>query len=252
MNSDSVGALLISSDDGCPIVVGQEGRDVSDNLLASFSLRPQKTAFELGMAARLSLAGAQSKLGLRNTTDSWESGWQAPVGFSASTHILKTDDGTFSNQTTNEALCLSAAAACGLDVAESEVINPGEKPILVVRRFDREVLGDSRRVRRLHQEDFCQARGFWSTMKYEPTDGCYANLGATLITRASDNPFGDRVAFFESLIFDFLIGDCDNHLKNKSFLWDKDWKGRSFAPLYDVACTTVYSSLDRNMGIALS
>ena len=252
LNSDSVGALLVSSGNGCSIEVGQDGEDVSDDLLASFSLRPQKTAFELGMATRLSLAGAQSKLGLRNTTGSWESGWQTPVGFSASTHILKTDDGTFPSQTINEALCLSAAAACGLDVAESKVISPGGKPILVVRRFDRAVLGDSRQVRRLHQEDFCQARGFWSTMKYEPTDGHYANLGAMLIAKASSNPFGDRVAFFESLVFDYLIGNCDNHLKNKSFLWSTDWKGRSFAPLYDLTCTTIYPGLDTTMGIGLS
>lgn len=250
LGNESIGALLLSENGEVPSL-GQEGRPLGKADLGRFALSPKRTALQLGMTARLSLAGAQTKAGLRNTSGKWDAGWELPVGFSASTHILKADDGTVPGQIANEAICMTAARKCGLEAAETRILDIGNSSILAVRRFDRTINGNGS-VSRRHQEDFCQAAGLSSGMKYEPTDGHYANLCSHLISRASNNPFGDRVAFFESLLFDYLIGNCDNHLKNKSFLWSSDWTGRDFAPLYDVSCTTVYPELDREMGIGLS
>lgn len=250
LGNESIGALLLTEHEETPLL-DQQGHALGKEDFERFAISPKRAALQLGMAARLSLAGAQTKLGLRNTTGKWDSGWEVPVGFSASTHILKADDGTFPGQIANEALCLAAARKCGLDVAETRMLEIGNQPVLAVRRFDRTIDADGS-VSRRHQEDFCQAGGLKSSMKYEPTDGHYANSCSRLLSRASNNPFGDRVLFFESVLFDYLIGNCDNHLKNKSFLWDSHWQGREFSPLYDISCTTVYPELDREMGIGLS
>ena len=60
-----------------------------------------------------------------------------------------------------------------------------------------------------------------------------------------------RMLFLKSVFFDYLMGNCDNHLKNYSLLWDVDWKSRQLAPRYDIVCTTLYPSIYLEMGISL-
>jgi serine/threonine-protein kinase HipA len=50
------------------------------------------------------------------------------------------------------------ANALGLDVAQVETTQIGNRKVLVVERYDRIVAPDGA-VRRLHQEDLCQATG---------------------------------------------------------------------------------------------
>ena len=88
-------------------------------------------------------------------------------------------------------------------------------------------------------------------MKYEPTGGNYASRCGTILTRASSNPFGDRAFFLQALYFDYLIGNCDNHLKNHAMLWDETWSTCELAPLYDITCTTIYPSVEAEMGVSL-
>ena len=43
---------------------------------------------------------------------------------------------------------------------------------------------------------------------------------------------------FSHILFDWAISNCDNHLKNHSFLWTPDWSSKALSPLYDITCTT--------------
>lgn len=56
---------------------------------------------------------------------------------------------------------------------------------------------------------------------------------------------------FETQVFNYIIGNCDNHLKNYSMTWDSSWRSKSVSPLYDVTCTTLYSVLSRDMGLGI-
>ena len=60
----------------------------------------------------------------------------------------------------------------------------------------------------------------------------------------------DRFLVGYNQLFDYAVGNCDNHLKNWSLVWDEDWKQVRLAPLYDVLCTTVYPNLVREMGVS--
>lgn len=253
LNNESVGALVFGDD---PIKM-RESRSyeiLPEQKLRDFSKQSRSIAVELGSVSRLSLAGAQSKIGLHRTIDNQGiTQWLLPKGSAPSTVIIKA--GTFFNENTpntvlNEALCMKVAEKCDFETAKVEVIDLADsEPILAIERFDREGVKNNFPTR-LHQEDFCQALGLKPGNKYEPTDGNYINKICNLINRVSENPFDDRILFFQELLFDFLIGNCDNHLKNYSIIWASDWKRRKLSPLYDQTCTTIYP-LDREMGISL-
>lgn len=126
---------------------------------------PRKTAFEMSMSSRLSLSGAQSKVGLYYAENSAGGTWYLPESTAPSTHIVKTPQSVFPDQTLNEALCLETAKLCGFDTAEWTLLKlDGGEPLLAVRRFDRifpnhheKFISSLPAPKRLHQEDFCQA-----------------------------------------------------------------------------------------------
>jgi len=261
LNNESTGALVFSyeeSSNGDSLIKNRAYVPFSSEDLVRFSRQPRSVALESGMASRLSLAGAQAKLGLYHVGTDPALGWFLPMGSAPSTHIIKASDGSFPYQIINEALCLLTANYLGFATAESFLIPQNDaEPLLAVKRFDRTIDDDTEAIdglnvpRRLHQEDFCQAAGLLSFMKYEPTDGNFLNLASMLLSRSVANPFGDRMMFFNRILFDFLIGNCDNHLKNHSILWSANWRSRELSPLYDITCTTFYPELVQEMGISL-
>lgn len=250
LNLESVGALVFA-EEGVDPTADRSYEALPFSQIEEFARAPHRKALEFSMTSRLSLAGAQSKIGLLHEGVDPRSGWFIPEGSAASTHILKAVDGTFPNQTVNEALCLKTAEKLGFETARSMLIPvEGQEPLLCVERFDR-TRGPLGRVCRRHQEDFCQASGLTSSNKYEPTDGNYLNRMALVIAKESANPFGDRMLLFESLLLDWAIGNCDNHLKNRSLLWSADWGEKTLSPLYDITNTTIYPALDKEMGVSL-
>lgn len=257
LNDESIGGLVFSTAES---ISRDEWsyRPLEQEELIEFANHPLATAVEFGTSSRLSLAGAQSKIGLFHRGNDLYAGWFLPEGSAPSNAIVKAGNGAYPLQTVNEAFCLAVARHCGFDVAETELFPIlDHEPLLVVSRFDRIARSSPVTVDnqpsplRLHQEDFCQAAGLSSRFKYEPTDGHYLSLGARIISRTSSDPFGDKMMFFNRILFDYLIGNCDNHLKNHSLLWNEAWSSRMLSPLYDITCTTMYPSLDREMGVSL-
>ncbi|MFR3924636.1 MAG: HipA domain-containing protein [Collinsella sp.] len=70
------------------------------------------------------------------------------------------------------------------------------------------------------------------------------------VRRVSTNQMEDRLLVGYNQLFDYAVGNCDNHLKNWSLVWDEDWKQARLALLYDVLCTTIYPNLVREMGVS--
>ena len=251
LSNESSGALVFTVDREFP-AHGMSYESVGLEVLQDFCNAPREVSLSLNMRSRLSLAGAQSKVGLHHEGDDLSTGWYIPMGSAPSTFILKAEDGAFPGLAYNEAICMSAARSLGFDVPGFALLDVGgEAPLFIVERYDR-LRDDSRAFpRRLHQEDFCQALGINPELKYEPTGAGYPELGSWLLARESDNPFGDKVCFFESILFDALIGNCDNHLKNYSLLYGDDWSSAEMAPLSDLVCTPLYPTLDAEMGVSL-
>jgi serine/threonine-protein kinase HipA len=194
---------------------------------------------------RLSLAGAQSKLPVVEA----ETGFALPHGSGhPTTHILKPEPARFPGLVANELFCMRLAAEVGLQVA---AVDRGETtsglPFLIVSRYDRDLTQEP--IRRLHQEDFCQALGKLYIEKYQAEGGPSFGQAMELIDDASSVPARDRQQLWLALVFNILIGNCDAHGKNYSLLYDSP--APSLAPLYDLVSTAVYSELSRRLAMSV-
>ncbi|MDO4798171.1 MAG: HipA domain-containing protein [Coriobacteriales bacterium] len=257
LNHETTGALTFTEERELVQVDTASPMPVDSAFLEQFAINPNRTAFKAMLDSRLSLNGAVSKVGAIRR----DGAWLLPRGLEPSTHILKAGSPAYADQMLNEALCMRCALACGFeDAAKTDLIAiDGCDPILVSKRFDR-LLGAERPkglndVMRLHQADLCQVLGISvDALKYTPSDELidgYTTSVAAAISEESSERYGDRSYVFDIQVFDYLVGNCDNHLKNLSLTWSPDWQGKTVSPIYDVTCTTVYRDLSRDMGMGI-
>ncbi len=210
---------------------------------------------QLVTKAHLSLTGASGKVGLYY--DQENNDWYLPKGAAPSTHIVKQSHIRLEGIVINEQLAIRTAAHMGIEVPESFIINVGksedEDVLYATKRFDRifkdeaEKITGMTRPYRLHQEDFAQALGIRSTKKYETEKEDYFRQMFDLLRKYSANPIEDQKKLWNIVIFDYLIGNTDNHLKNYSLLYDEHLKGIRLAPAYDILSTCVYPDSTRDM-----
>ena len=184
---------------------------------------------------QFSLAGAQPKLALYRERGTGR--WGVPEGRTPTTHILKPANGAFDGQTENEHFCLRLAAELGFSTARSSVLACGNIPVIVVERYDRREKDGQ--VRRVHQEDFCQACAVRPQSKYQNEGGPSPRMMGEVINSFSSSSGVDMERFAEALIFHWLTGGTDAHAKNYSMLLAAGSQAR-LAPLYDLATALPY------------
>ncbi|HPX48743.1 MAG TPA: type II toxin-antitoxin system HipA family toxin, partial [Treponemataceae bacterium] len=206
---------------------------------------------------RLSLAGAQQKISLARFADSWH----LPLRGAPSTHILKPSRDPWPDLAANEFLCMRTARAAGLPVPATELRRFEGIPVFIIERYDRQITErpgtetPGEIVERIHQEDACQAKGIMPDRKYQNDGGPgFADIAA-LIGRCSAAPILDIRVLLQTAVFNFLIGNCDAHGKNFSFLYQRtgaDTKRTiGLAPLYDLVSTTAYSGLSTKLSMSI-
>jgi serine/threonine-protein kinase HipA len=192
--------------------------------------------------SELSIAGFQDKLLLIRTDD----GWARPAGGRPSTHILKRDNLRHRGIVVAEAAALRIAAAVGITTITPQVVELGGFPCLIVDRFDRAV--DARGgVRRIHQEDLCQATGTSPTAqrgraKYEDHGGPGFVRLAELLNAYGADPVRELEQLVRVLTFTVLIGNGDAHAKNLALLHPTA-ETVALAPVYDPVPTALWPGL---------
>ncbi|MBN9787412.1 type II toxin-antitoxin system HipA family toxin [Pseudonocardia sp. TMWB2A] len=188
--------------------------------------------------ARLSLAGAQSKLPVVLA----EGRIAVPLPGQPSTHLIKPEPDRFNGLAANEAFCLALAGSVGLDVAEAKWQEVDRRPFLLVTRYDRANKGGE--VQRLHQEDFAQALGIPSNRKYAAEGGPVFKDCFALLRAVSVRPAREVLKLLDAAIFNVIIGNADAHAKNFSLL-RQDGEGNDIvlAPLYDLVSTVMWKEL---------
>ena len=242
MGRDLAGALSI----GAPQPEGVAGyRPLNEAELADAIARlPERPLLAGEEGVTMSLAGAQAKL----TVAVFDGAIALPLDGAASTHILKPESDRLHATVENELLCMSLAAGIGLDVAQVEMGVANNRRYLLVRRYDRRVLG-SRRVARDHQEDFCQALGLAPVRKYETRHGPGLADLFRIVDAHARRPVRDRLALLDLVIFGACIGDTDRHGKNYSLLLSGD--GPRLAPGYDFMSALAYAGITPNLAMAV-
>ncbi|WP_419950639.1 type II toxin-antitoxin system HipA family toxin [Candidatus Palauibacter sp.] len=193
---------------------------------------------------RLSLAGAQSKLPVV-TVDGQIA---PPAPGQPTTHILKPAIPDFPHTTESEACAMRLARSVGLDVASVEPRRAGDRTFLLVARYDRST-GPDGRVRRVHQEDFCQALGIPPEAKYVGEGGPGLKDAFALLRRVALRPAVDVLKLLDATIFNLIVGNADAHGKNFSLLYDA--AGPRLAPLYDLVMTVAHPELSRALAMPI-
>jgi len=229
-------------------------RKLSDNELAGILRElPKRPLLAGDKGVRLSLAGAQDKVAVRI-----EGGEiSLPLGGAPSTHILKPAVERFDGVVFNEALCMNLAAASGLPAAGVETRTIDGIDFLVVERYDRhhsKSADDNPTLERLHQEDFCQALGFVSEMKYQMEGGPSLKQCFALLRDVSSTPVIDLARLLDAVIFNYLAGNNDAHGKNYSLFYkplEKGGRETMLSPLYDIVSTVYYPDLSRDMAMKI-
>jgi serine/threonine-protein kinase HipA len=211
------------------------------------ALASRPLGFSAAEDVRTCLAGAQDKLPVVV-----DAGGRTglPRGGGATTHVLKVQVDGLGGTHVNEALCLALARALGLPAADASLRRAEDVSYLAVRRYDRVGCPGRGPVRRIHQEDVCEALALPPHRKYRyqggPTlEDCVALIRAT--SARSDVDLGD---FLRSVALDYLTGNHDAHGKNLSLLRLSSGEVR-LAPRYDLGCTVIYPGLSGEMAMPL-
>ncbi|MBU1396360.1 MAG: type II toxin-antitoxin system HipA family toxin [Gammaproteobacteria bacterium] len=192
---------------------------------------------------RLSLAGAQDKLPV--VFDGACIG--LPRNGTPSSHILKPAIHAVEDSVTNEGFCLALAEALQLKPAKSKIHSVGDRPFLLIERYDR-VADAQGHWQRLHQEDFCQALGIAPEMKYQNEGGPDLSQCFDLVRRVTRPSAPQILRLLDYVIFNALIGNHDAHAKNFSLLYS----GKTvLAPFYDTLSTAVYPTLTPKMAMKI-
>ena len=247
LGGDCAGALVLL-EPGVELPIAPKLKPLADQeldaLLRELPQRPLAADSRDGI--RLSLAGAQPKVPVV-MVDTGE--FALPLNAAAATtHIIKPEPSRFPGLVDNEAFCMELARAVALPAASvSRHLSATGLPYLLVERYDRDVTADP--IRRLHQEDVCQATGQPSDRKYQAEGGPGVAGTVSLLRTCSAVPAQDLATFWRALVFNWLIGNCDAHAKNFSLLYDAG--APTLAPLYDLVSTVVYPELTDRLAMSI-
>ena len=180
--------------------------------------------------SQTTLTGVQAKLSLdinkggKNETDRF-----TIVGLWGR-YILKPQTDRFAHLPELEDLTMHLAELAKLQVVPHSLIRFADGELCyITRRIDRTATGD-----KLPMEDMCQLTERLTEHKYK---GSYEQI-AKAIQRFSTVPKLDMVNYWEQVVFSWLTGNADMHLKNFS-LYSKGQGKYLLTPAYDMLSTAL-------------
>lgn len=142
-----------------------------------------------------------------------------------SAYILKPETDDYPHLPEAEHLCMSMAKATGIRTVPFALIRAEVGYVYITKRVDR---ADGKMFA---MEDFCQLDGRMSEDKYK---GSYERC-AKIIQRYSCREGFDLSELFLRLVFSFVSGNSDMHLKNFSLIEEEEGSQRyALSPAYDL------------------
>ena len=185
--------------------------------------------------SQIAVTGVQPKLSLeivKNPDDQKERRFTI-VGLWGG-YILKPPTKQFPSLPELEDLTMNLATLSKIDTVPHSLIrlNNG-KLAYITKRIDRA------EGKKIHMEDMCQLTERLTEFKYR---GSYEQIGKA-IQKYSANPGLDLINFFEQLLFSFLTGNADMHLKNFSLI-NNPVLGYVLTPAYDMLSTKLVMEED--------
>jgi serine/threonine-protein kinase HipA len=184
----------------------------------------------------VTVTGVQAKLSLHLESPE---GKRAPKRFTIvglwGEYILKPPTAQYKQLPEVEDLTMHLAQIAKIDVVPHCLIRLQNGSLAyITKRIDRN------KKNKLHMEDMCQLTERLTEDKYH---GSYEQI-AKAIMKYSATPGLDIVNFFEQVLFSFLTGNADMHLKNFSLI-RKPGIGNVLAPAYDLVATALVNPADK-------
>ena len=181
------------------------------------------------VAASTTVTGVQAKLSL----DISRGGKNEPLRFTIvglwGQFILKPQADRFASLPENEDLTMHLAEAVGIKTVPHSLIRFADGELCyITRRVDRTKNGG-----KIAMEDMCQLSERLTEDKYK---GSYEHI-AKRIRQYSSAPLLDVINFWEIVVFSWMTGNADMHLKNFSLFRPKT--DYMLTPAYDLLSTAI-------------
>jgi len=180
------------------------------------------------------IPGVQRKLSLSlsKTKDRNQNDRLTIVGYLGGDYILKPPTTKYLFMPEIEDLTMHLASIAKLSVALHGLLPMRDgKLAYITKRFDRSVKG------KIATEDLCQLSQKLTEDKYKSS---HERVGK-VIYRYTTTPGEEILKFFELILFSFIVGNADMHLKNFSLITE-DSSNITLAPNYDLLSTRLLIS----------
>lgn len=177
------------------------------------------------VGANTAITGVQPKLSL--WLDESKKSIRFTVVDDMSNYIIKPQSEAYQSLPENEDLCMHLAETFGIETATHSLIRlPRGELAYITQRFDR------KNEYKLSCEDLCQLSETLTEHKYR---GSYEKTGK-IIKQYSTQSGLDTLHYFELVVFSFITGNADMHLKNFS-MFEKQEGQFTLSPSYDLVST---------------
>jgi len=135
-----------------------------------------------------------------------------------------------------EMATMAMAKKCGITVPESRVLDLPGASVYMSKRFDRE-----RTERGYFRKHFVSALTMLGKDETESLGSSYEEICAAIARHGSAvNNAAMKIELFRRMVFNILVGNTDDHLRNHGFLREEE--GYVLSPAYDVVPAPMFSS----------
>jgi len=170
---------------------------------------------------RIAVTGVQPKLSV--TLEKHQGSGRLTIVGLWGQYILKPQHNSLPAMPETEDLTMHLAHIFGVEVCGHSLLRASDGNLVyLAKRFDRE------KRQKIHVEDFCQLSEFLTENKYK---GSYERAGKLILNYCTSTGL-DIIKYFELLLFCFLTGNNDMHLKNFSLIHRED--SIDLSPAYDL------------------
>lgn len=162
-------------------------------------------------------------------------------------YILKPQSDHFAQMPQVEDLTMHLAKLFKIDTAQHTLIRTSTRELAyITKRLDRYTSSGSLR-NKVHVEDLCQLSELLTEQKYKSS---YERVGK-IIRKYAANPGLDAIRYYRLVLFSFLTGNNDMHLKNFSLVHTQN--GVLFSPAYDLLnVNLIFPSDEEELALTLA
>lgn len=149
-------------------------------------------------------------------------------------YIIKTWGEEYQDLALNEYLCLKAVEKAGVKTANVQLSKNNK--FLIVEKFTLKNDGSF--------YGFEEILSLMDKNRDSKYDGSYEQI-AKIIYSYTTNKKESMIAYYKTVVMNYLLKNGDAHLKNFALLFDDDFKNIFYSPVYDVVNTVVYIYKDK-------